>query len=221
MMRQSIALAAMFSLFAGAAWAANAEKASGQRFEPVQVVHSVEPDYPILSVGMGAVILCVAINESGAIDRLDVIHGIPSLTEEAQRVVRLWKFKPARRDGKPVNASITAAFAFGNSWAAGPSRSARPPEEKPAWFKPIRVVSTLGAVYPFASIASGSVTLEVKVGPAGAIDHIKVIHGIPSLTEPAEGAVRMWEFEPAQIDGQPVVSVMYASFIFRNSDRRD
>ncbi len=93
-------------------------------------------------------------------------------------------------------------------------RAANPQKEKAPRFKPIQVVSTVKARYPATSIAAGTVILEVTVGESGAIEKIKVIHGIPSLTEEAERSVRQWKFKPAQLDGKPVASPMVASFTF-------
>ncbi len=51
----------------------------------------------------GVVILQAIINEQGDVDNVTVLKGLPmGLTEEAEKAVRQWKFKPAMLGGKPV-----------------------------------------------------------------------------------------------------------------------
>jgi hypothetical protein len=57
-----------------------------------------------------------------------VIRDIASLTEEAARAVKQWKFKPARLDGHPVATPMVVAFTFSQpTIAAGISLTLRAP----------------------------------------------------------------------------------------------
>lgn len=212
-MRRIIELTALILLVAGAYGSAR-PGGNSQHFKPIQLVHFIEPVYPVRSVANGTVVLTVGINKSTSIDNIAVVYGIPSLTEEAERTVRKWSFQPALLDGKPVQSSITTAFTFSSSLSPG-SSWAKPKVEELLPFKPIAVVSTVGAEYPYRSVASGSVILKVNIGRGGAIDDIEVIHGIPSLTEVAEQTVRKWKFQPATVNGETISSPMIASFTFR------
>ena len=81
-------------------------------FEPPELISTVQTYYPPLSVAFGTVVLQVTIGELGQIEEVNVIRHIPSLTEEAIRSVKKWKFKPATLDGKPVRSKMAVAFVF-------------------------------------------------------------------------------------------------------------
>jgi TonB family protein len=81
-------------------------------------------------------------------------------------------------------------------------------------FDPPAVVSTVEAIYPLQSVASGTVVLEVALDDTGKITAVRVVRGIPSLTESAERSVRHWKFRPARLDGAPVNSKVVVAFSF-------
>lgn len=119
-----------------------------------------------------------------------------------------------------MRSSIIAAFGFNDTWSSAPRWVTRPQRLKSAWFHPIQIISTVGAGYPFGTIAGGgvasvSVILQVEVGDTGAIGCIDVIRGIPSLTEQAERTVRKWRYLAAMLNNKPISSVFVASFTFR------
>lgn len=165
------------------------------------------------SFASGTVVLQVTVDEAGAIRKVEAIHGIPSLTEEAEQSMRQWKFKPAELDGRTVASSIIASFTFSRS--SSPSlgfsvtAESQLQEEKTSQYQPISVLSTLEAIYPAADARFGTVILQVMVDKAGAIGKVEVIHGIPSLTEEAERSVRQWKFKPAETNGQSYGCVVY------------
>jgi TonB family protein len=94
-------------------WAAQARHGSAPvRFDAASVVSSVEAAYPVHSVASGTVVLELTLDETGEITEVRVVHGIPSLTEPAERSARKWKFHPAQFEGKPVQSKIAIAFSF-------------------------------------------------------------------------------------------------------------
>ena len=219
-MRRHILLAILFFLAAGALRAQTPEEETSPTFAPIHVKKAVEPQYPVNSIANGVVVLKVVVTAAGAIYRVDVVHGIASLTEEAERTVRRWEFQPARRDGKRVESSTLVAFAFntGNSPTSTEISAAKPGE---AAFAPLQIVSALAAGYPFNSTAAASpqnfatVILEAAVDEKGEVSHVEVLRGVETLTGPAEEALRQWKFEPARFHGEPVASTLAASFTFR------
>jgi TonB family protein len=82
------------------------------RFAPAEIVSSVDALYPLQSVVSGTVVLEVALDGTGKITDVRVVHGIPSLTESAERSIRQWKFRPARLNGQPVDSRVPVAFSF-------------------------------------------------------------------------------------------------------------
>src|SRR5215472_1378474 len=68
--------------------------------------------------------------------------------------------------------------------------------------------------HPPQSIAVGTVVLEITVDGKGAVESVRTIREIPSLTEAAVESVRNWQFKPATLDGKPVRSRTVAAVTF-------
>jgi hypothetical protein len=81
-------------------------------------------------------------------------------------------------------------------------------------FEPVRLVQATAPGYPFSSIAVGTVILKLVVTSSGDIDHIDVVHSVPSLTEGVERTARTWTFQPAKFNGESVTSSITAAFAF-------
>lgn len=81
-------------------------------------------------------------------------------------------------------------------------------------FDPPTVTEVAEAVYPLQSVVSGTVVLEVSLDDKGKIADVRVVRGIPALTEPAERSLRQWKFQPAKLDGKPVASKVPVAFSF-------
>ncbi|HEY1306581.1 MAG TPA: energy transducer TonB [Vicinamibacterales bacterium] len=72
-------------------------------------------------------------------------------------------------------------------------------------------------VYPQdakVSQVQGAVLVEARVEPDGRISHARVIRSIPQLDQAAIDAVMQWEFEPVNIQGEPVPYIMTATVMF-------
>jgi TonB family protein len=219
-MIRSIVIAIVFVLTQFTTSEAQLQRIEGQAFEPVQVLQVVDPVYPRASVACGVVILKVTVSAAGEVESTKVIRGIPSLTQAAERAVKQWKFRPAKLDGSPVRSFLVVSFAFSTSSAEGDRWRSQPLPSGPSNFQPIRVLSAVEAPYPGLSVAAAispaSVILQVDVDESGAVDRIKVLHGVASLTESAERVISEWRFQPATMNNRPVSSTMIASFSFRN-----
>lgn len=93
--------------------------------------------------------------------------------------------------------------------------AAQRPGDTPPVMEPAEVISTADPVYPPNSIAQGTVILQVKLDKWGQIEQVKVLKGIPSLTEEAQKAVRKWKFKAATLDKQPVAATVIVAMTFR------
>jgi TonB family protein len=56
--------------------------------------------------------------------------------------------------------------------------------------------------------------LEVSLDDTGKIADVRVVRGIPALTQPAERSVQQWKFQPAKLEGKAVPSKVPVAFSF-------
>lgn len=83
-------------------------------FKPAEIVSAADAAYPPSSIASGTVVLKLIIGPSGQVEDTRVIRDIPSLTQEAKRSAKQWKFRPATLNGKPIRTQVVAAFTFVN-----------------------------------------------------------------------------------------------------------
>jgi TonB family protein len=107
---------------------------------------------------------------------------------------------------------LIGIFLFGLLVAFGAVSSQR--QQEAPRFVPPAVVSVVEAIYPLQSVAAGTVVLEISLDETGKVIDVRVVRGIPSLTEPAEQSVRQWKFQPAELDGKQVPSKVPVAFSF-------
>jgi TonB family protein len=61
----------------------------------------------------GTVVLNVEITAEGQVENVKVVKSLrPDLDEQAVKAAKLWKFKPAMKDGKPVRVQATIEINF-------------------------------------------------------------------------------------------------------------
>lgn len=111
-MRPLLTLICVAALWPGLRSAQQEAGAAQARFDPPSVVSAAQAIYPLDSVASGTVVLEVSLDETGKITGVRVVQGIPSLTVEAQRSIRKWRFRPARLNGENVPSKFSAAFTF-------------------------------------------------------------------------------------------------------------
>ncbi len=174
----------------------------------------------------GVVSLECVVQPDGTIGGVRVTKALsPGLDQEAIKAVRQWRFKPGRKDGKPVPVRVTLEMTFTLRDAPAPPLFPVPPlapgdapgtgqPEATRAFKPGAGVSAPVVVKevrpqytPDAKEAriQGVVTLECVVNIDGTIGDVKVIRSLDAgLDQEAIKAVRQWRFEPGTKDGKPV-----------------
>jgi TonB family protein len=90
-------------------------KSSDEIAEPAPL-HKVDPKYPPTLMAEhveGEVILYAVIRRDGSVDSIQVVRGIdPLLDGNAVRALAQWKFRPAEREGEPVNLEAIVHIPF-------------------------------------------------------------------------------------------------------------
>jgi TonB family protein len=180
----------------------------------------------------GVVALECVVQPDGTIGDIEVTKSLDAgLDQEAIKAVKLWRFRPGRKDGKavPVRVALEMTFALRDTPAAGgamkPSHfpvrpltpgdtGAKSQSEAPIVYKPGQGVTApvlIKEVKPRYTVEAkdakiqGVVTLECVVLPDGTIGDVEVTTPLDAgLDEEAIKAVKQWRFEPGKKDGKPV-----------------
>jgi hypothetical protein len=88
---------------------------------PAEVAAASYATYPVSSVGQGAVVLDVTVDEHGETKKIGVIRDVPSLTPQAIAAVKSWTINAATFNGKPITSKLVVAYVF--SWPKQKPRS--------------------------------------------------------------------------------------------------
>jgi len=87
----------------------------GQLATPVPI-EKVDPPYPQSAIREnidGEVILYAIIRKDGSVDSIQLVHGVdPQLDHNAMEALARWKFRPATRDGNPVDVEAVVYIPF-------------------------------------------------------------------------------------------------------------
>jgi len=82
----------------------------------VKVLHQVQPNYPLLARQakvQGSVVLQMTIDAQGFPTEVRVVSSThPAFEGESLRVARLWRFEPARLEGRPMAAKFNLTLHF-------------------------------------------------------------------------------------------------------------
>ena len=88
---------------------------AGQDIQPATLIHRVNPDYPDSwkREGLqGTVHLHITIAKDGSVRDVKVVDGDALLAKSAEKAVKQWRYKPALKNGEPVEVQATVAVAF-------------------------------------------------------------------------------------------------------------
>jgi Gram-negative bacterial TonB protein C-terminal len=187
-------------------------------FRPPEVVSTTSLTYPVQSIVGDTVVLDVSLDAQGAVEGTRALRGDLPFVSLAASAVRNWKFQGAVADGSPQASHMTAVFMF-----RPPVSVFQAPPFYPVLYHPRRtgyvpagLYGADWAPYPVGSVASGSVTLAVKVGRNGDVAGSRVLRGIQGFTRLVSDTVSGWSFRPATLDGTPVDSTVAVTFVFAN-----
>ena len=189
------------------------------KYEPAKAASTSDIAYPPQSRTPGMVTLDVSVDGSGAVQKLVAVRDVPPLTSAAESAVNGWKFSPAMQGGQPVPGVVRVNVVF-NPFNPGdvsiPNKPLPPTQTGGAIsgvFQPPDVRTANYAVYPPNTVASGTVVLEVKIGPDGSAG-FKVLRGAAVLSTAATKAITSWVFVPGTYEGKATRSRMVVAFVF-------
>jgi hypothetical protein len=175
--------------------------------------------YPITSAGNGLVTLAVNLDATGAIQNIQTLRDIASMTQPATTAVNGWTFAPGTLDGASVPSSLVVEVLFVPSNLntlnlSVPPANSSPPLNPPG-FVPANISTASFPSYPVTSVAMGTVIFDVLIGSSGQIKNVRVLKDVPSLTAPAQQNLHSWTFTPASYQGNPIPSRLIVAFVFQ------
>jgi len=106
-----VLLVLSFSLHAQSANEGFVMESEGTR----HLLNHPDPIYPPIAKAahiQGSVLLHVAVNENGAVTKVEAIGGTPMLKSAAIEAVKNWTYKPFEKDGKPVAVQVVVSVPF-------------------------------------------------------------------------------------------------------------
>ena len=125
----------------------------------------------------------------------------------------------------PVLASDPAALPKGinvaNTFGASSSMAspgAPPPAIKGGQLVQPKLISTIASAYPAAAKAAhaeGDVLIDALIDSTGKVAATKVINGSPLLQQAAVDSLRLWKYEPARLNGEPIPIHIKVNVSFR------
>jgi outer membrane biosynthesis protein TonB len=189
------------------------------KYEPAKVISASNIAYPPQSSTPGMVTLDVSVDGSAAVQKIVAVRDVPPLTNAAQSAVNGWKFSPAMKSGQPAPGVVRVNVVF-NPFNPGdvsiPNKPLPPPEtggSVSGVFQPPDVRTANYAVYPPNTVASGTVVLDVKIGPDGSAG-FKVLRGVAVLSTAVTSAIKTWVFVPGAYEGKPATTHMVVAYVF-------
>lgn len=131
----------------------------------------------------------------------------PAFIRVYEEAFEQFKFTPARRDGKPVNAAVTLALIF-NPASADPEK----PDATPRLLE-VDVVSLPRPkdAKPTDNFDDIVVIADIAIDATGRVTAVKNVP--PGLEKPFENSLKNWRFAPARQDGQPIAAEIRAPFV--------
>lgn len=197
-------------------------QASARKGGLPDVVSATDIAYPMNTTTTGLVSLLLTLDITGTVQNTLVLQDTPPLTATAQASVQNWTFKAAV---SPANApavllAVHVVFNPYNPGGTSPVGGGLTPPAVPlngGSAVPPQIVSASYAIYPSNALATGTVVLSLRIDKSGNATQVKVVHGVPPLTDAAMTAVRQWGFQPATFGGRPVAGRICIAFVFQRN----
>lgn len=81
-------------------------------YVPPEITTACFAASPVNSVAAGAVVLDVSIGKTGELAKVEVVRGVPALTQQALKAIRSWSFLPATFKGRAILSRMAVSFVF-------------------------------------------------------------------------------------------------------------
>ena len=88
------------------------ETASDSKDRGALPTYTLEPEYPVDSVGEGSVVLNEIVDKGGHVTSIHVVRDLASLTSPTISAVRQWRFTPGRHEGEAVGSGVIVVVTF-------------------------------------------------------------------------------------------------------------
>lgn len=195
-------------------------------FKPAQVASVADAYLPYEVVYDGFVVLEVFLDKDGTLVETKTLRDPGAMTPAALASVNAWKFHPASGGDRTLPSAATVVFVY-RPRDNGPAPVLAPKNFKPVLpdaqvhtdggrdYIPPGVVSVAYPDYPVNSVAWGSVVVQVTVNAEGKAENPGVLYGTAPFKDLALKALEKWRFQPATLEGKPVLSQIPIAFVFQ------
>jgi len=186
-------------------------------FNPARRVSGVAPALPPpTAVGWVEETVDVAVDSSGAVRDVVLLHGTQPSAKLLGPAVSTWRFRPATDDTGSVNTHVLAVALIRPpqlfdepTLGSPPADYAAPSDELPY------PTAVRRPRYPPTAVGDAIVLVEVLVGVSGRVRTAAVIAGAAGFNDEAIPSARAWVFRPAHFNGELVPAFTYLAFGFR------
>jgi TonB family protein len=194
-----------------------AATAAAFEFAPARRLSGLAPSLPPpTAVGWIEETVTVAVDASGVVRDVVLLHGTASSPTLLGPTIATWLFRPATLDKRPVDSHVLAIALIrppqlydGPTLGAEPADYAPPPDDVPY---PIAVHRPR---YPPLAIGDAMVLLELLVDFEGRVRDVAIVQGAAGFNDEALETAREWVFRPAHRNGELVPAYAYLAFGFR------
>jgi TonB family protein len=172
---------------------------------------AISPAAPLNTVFAGVVVLVAQAGANGDVQNLSALVGPQPFLDASVAAVRKWKWTSVTGE---TNSPVSVTFFY----RARQILTSAPPTQFPDWgalqTRPPLPETIFDSGYPVNSVGEGVVILELRVSPQGVVENVRVVQGVPSLTELAESTVQRWRFTPARNGGDPATGIAIVAISF-------
>jgi hypothetical protein len=139
----------------------------------------------------------VSVDRSGQVrEILPLSVSVERADDTARRQIMKWKFKPAIKDGAPVQAEAVLNFHF-DTRAYGPAKPLTDAETREL------ATNTVDPILPAGAKAGATCNIRIAVDSDGKVIEQIAADGSPELTIPCMHAIGKWQFSPILEEGKP------------------